>query len=479
MKKIIIVILLFLVLHQTQFAAVSIQTGNYHFKYTDIIVKSDEEPLRLDRVYNSRNKDVGWFGVGWSSDIETAIAPQKEQIALFLYGMSPPIMFTRDGEKSTDYYSPTGEKISRSALGYKLYEEAGTEKVFNISGKLIQVLYPSGYTLNFSYKDKKLRTISDNKLGQITLEWNSQNLIQSAKSSLGRESQYTYTGNQLIKSLDEEAQVYQYEYNARYDLTKIKSHDGKNTTLTYHKKTGNIESITDEKKVTTYYQYQYDPKAKNLNYTVEIKRGAQVQKFSFVTKERPTGDYYTQKVIVEIEGERAESLYGPECELPIQITDGKIINHFKYNANCLLTERTSSQGQKLQIIYDENINKMTKVIHNNLVTDYSYNKEKQMVEVKNSNGQKIHLSYDFLGRIKNMQASLPSFTKTLNLDLEYSGRDPRKFQIKTTGKKAISVNYNSKGEPMIKDTEDEAYKSQILQAFSTLNEMLTAHQMQI
>jgi YD repeat-containing protein len=50
--------------------------------------------------------------------------------------------------------------------------------------------------------------------------------------------------------------------------------------------------------------------------------------------------------------------------VPLKITRGKDVTTFEYNAKGLLTKKTSTRGEFVQLDYDDKINKITKVINN-------------------------------------------------------------------------------------------------------------------
>ena len=69
-----------------------------------------------------------------------------------------------------------------------------------------------------------------------------------------------YDGNKLVESKDIDGNVYKYDYDGNYNMTKIGYSDGTSMEIEYTAKTQFVSKITDRNKNTTAYEYGEDPK---------------------------------------------------------------------------------------------------------------------------------------------------------------------------------------------------------------------------
>ncbi|EQC50916.1 DUF6531 domain-containing protein [Bacteriovorax sp. DB6_IX] len=69
--KILKKLVLFALIASGTQAGVNLKNGNFYITYTDIVVPGGGHDLIIERTYNSRSPEKGWFGYGWGSDYET------------------------------------------------------------------------------------------------------------------------------------------------------------------------------------------------------------------------------------------------------------------------------------------------------------------------------------------------------------------------------------------------------------------------
>ncbi|WP_282134732.1 DUF6531 domain-containing protein [Seonamhaeicola maritimus] len=69
-----IIILILLLISNSIFAGVNPKNGNFYISYTDIDLENNKSAFpEIVRTYNSSASGVGYFGYGWSSNIETKL----------------------------------------------------------------------------------------------------------------------------------------------------------------------------------------------------------------------------------------------------------------------------------------------------------------------------------------------------------------------------------------------------------------------
>ncbi|MES2681895.1 MAG: DUF6531 domain-containing protein [Pseudomonadota bacterium] len=59
------------------FAGVNLKTGNFNISYTDLTLVGSRK-IDITRTYNSVSTELGWFGYGWGSELETRLLVQGD-----------------------------------------------------------------------------------------------------------------------------------------------------------------------------------------------------------------------------------------------------------------------------------------------------------------------------------------------------------------------------------------------------------------
>src|SRR5690606_5518269 len=88
-------------------AGVNVNNGNFYVANTDFLLKTSGLNIDITRTYNSRsNYKAGWFGVGWSSEMEGYLKVEKGAINYFEGGGGNIVRFTpsKKGEWTNSLY---------------------------------------------------------------------------------------------------------------------------------------------------------------------------------------------------------------------------------------------------------------------------------------------------------------------------------------------------------------------------------------
>jgi hypothetical protein len=73
-KRILIGLVLIAIFHTISNAQVNIKNGNFYVSYTDVSFRDSEGAIdNLTRTYNSKSTEVGWFGYGWGTQLESSL----------------------------------------------------------------------------------------------------------------------------------------------------------------------------------------------------------------------------------------------------------------------------------------------------------------------------------------------------------------------------------------------------------------------
>lgn len=513
------------------FGGVNLKNGNFYITYTDIVVPGGDHDLEITRTYNSKSTENGWFGFGWGSLYETKLVVSadgsvivqengsgaqtrfvpKESINLDMAAkkiveamkkkepMSDAAVnslmsrLKNDAELRQVYSKKYGvdtkladgtmlysndrgmQTIEKTKEGYKRVNADGKTDFFDNDGKLTKITDKNGYAINFEYKGNQLKAIKDTQAKQILLDWYPDGKIKSSYSAADKKTtNYTYDqrGN-LIMSADVGANVYKYDYDANHNLTSITYSDNTKMQVKYDKSALATEVI-ERNGDSTKYKYENNPKNPEFHYwtTVGKKSADGVEsssKYEYEIKSKPDGQQYTYRIATEVDGVKTETIYSECCSLPLKITRGKDVTTFEYNDKGLLTKKTSTKGEFVQLEYDDKLNKITKVVNNDGWTSFQYDKIGNLAKAVNSAGKSVLLIYDRNGKITKMidqEKNDEKTRRTLSFKYNSLGK-PVEIEMENVG--IINVAYDNYGE--IKKVESKAGAKmalQVTQAFQSL-----------
>lgn len=511
-------------------AGVNLKNGNFYITYADVNVTGGAHDLEVTRTYNSKSVENGWFGYGWGSVYETflvvlpdgsvvvhengsgaetrfipkeavnveaasekIIAAMKKQSNL-----SDSAVKTLKQRLATDleqrqayarkygvdtqlpagtvlYSNDRGiQTLTKEADGYKRVGAEGRVDFFDKDGKLAKITDKNGYGISFEYKEKKLVSIKDSQGKQLFFDWYPTGKLKAAWSVGDKKATYTYSAaGDLIESTDVEGNNYKYEYDARHNMTAINYKDGKKMQMKYDSKTQSALEVIEPNGDSTKYKYEFNPKNPEMHYwTTVIKKPKDGQEYSsryeYELKSKPDGQQYTYRVATEVDSIKTETIYSECCGLPLKITRGKDVTTFEYNAKGLLTKKTSTRGEYVELAYDDKLNKITKVVNNEGMTNFKYDNQGNLVQADNSQGKSVLLIYDRNGKITRMIDNDKAANTKRALNFKYNSLG-KPVEIEMEGVGLINVAYDNYGE--IKKVESKAGAKmalQVTQAFQTL-----------
>ena len=513
------------------FAGVNLKNGNFYITYTDIIVPGGDHDLEVTRTYNAKSTENGWFGFGWGSLYETKLSvsadgsvvvvengsgaqtrfipkevinfesaskkivdamrkkePMSDSVVKTLtsnlnkdaelrqvyskkYGIE-----TKLADGTTLYSNDRGiQTIVKEKDGYKRSNSDGRIDFFDNEGKLSKISDKNGYAILFEYKGTQVFAIKDTQAKQILFDWYPDGKIKSASTAAGnKKTTYTYDpkGN-LVQSVDVGENSYKYDYDTNHNLTTISYVDNTKMHIKYDKSAFATE-VVERNGDSTSYKYENNPKNPEYHYwTTVSKKGKSgpltSSRYEYEIKSKPDGQQYTYRIATEMDGVKTETIYSECCSLPLKITRGKEVTAFEYNSKGLLTKKTSTKGEFVQLDYDDKINKITKVLNNEGWTTFQYDKTANLSKAVNSVGKSVLLIYDHTGKITKMidqEKNDEKSRRTLSFKYNSMGK-PVEIEMENVG--IINVAYDNFGE--IKKVESKAGAKmalQVTQAFQSL-----------
>lgn len=510
------------------FAGVNIKNGNFYITYTDIIVPGGGHDIEIVRTYNSKATEKGWFGFGWGSDYETFLTVSPDgSVVVHENGAGALTRFTpqkaidpvaaakkvvkamhksslgkkaeeelikklaEDAEMRQAYarrYNvtstlPKGSVLHASVRGHqtlkkldKGYERSfsdGKKEYFNEEGKLTKIEDKFGYWVSISYdKQGHVEAIKDSQAKQLFFEWYPSGYVKSIAGQDKKKSTYKYEGDNLSESVDIENNKFAYSYDSKHNMTKISYSDGSSMQMDYTPKTSFVSKVVSRNGDVTEYDYDSNPKNPNYHYWTTITKTLpsgrkSKSRYEYEIKTRADGSQYTYRIATEINGLKTDTIYSECCSLPLKITRGKQTTTFEYKDG-LLTKKTNSNGERVELEYHPELRKITKVSNNDGWTKFDYDKAGNLTKALNHKGQAVLLIYNSKGKITTMIDRYKGKQRKLAFRYNALGK-PVEIDLKGVGK--INVAYDNHGE--IKKVEPTKGKSQqmalqVTQAFQSL-----------
>lgn len=510
-------------------AGVNLKNGNFYISYTDIVVPGGGKKLEITRTYNSKSTEQGWFGFGWGSEYETRLEVSADgSVVIHEHGAGAKTRFTpktavdavaaatkivTEMKKKTAlsenaakdliqklagnaelrhtyamnfgvqatvapgsvlYSNDRGpQELHATKDGYRRSHSDGRQDFFNTKGQLVKIADKSGYFVGFSYKDGNLDSIKDSQAKQIFFSWYPDGLVKEIWSAGDKKALYKYESQDLTYSKDVGDNVYEYGYDKSHNLTEIRYSDKSKLKVAYDAKTFFVTEVHDRSGEMTKYQYGADPKNPDDHYwTVVTKPGFDgkpvANRYEYEIKASADGARYTSRILTEINGIKTDTIFN-ESSLPLKIARGNHVTNFEYNATGLLTKKSSTKGDFVNIEYDDKINKIKKVVNNEGTTSFEYDPKGNLVKAANNTGKTVFLIYDTKGKISKMvdQESANS-RRVLAFKYNALGK-PVEIEMEKVGK--INVAYDNYGE--IKKVDSSAGHKMALQVTQAFQNLLT------
>ena len=366
------------------------------------------------------------------------------------------------------------QTLYKEKEGFKRVYNSGKKEYYNKKGKLTRIEHKSGYTITLSYnKAGHVASIKDSQAKQLFFDWYPEGRVKNVWSSGDKKTLYKYRDKDMAEANDIAGNIYKYTYDNNHNLTQITYESGEKMIIKYHPKTNFVSEVVQKNGDSTKYDYGSDPKNSDLHYwTTVTKKGITGKpisnKYEYEMKTRPDGSQYTYRIVTVVNGLKTETIYTECCSLPQKIKRGKHITSFEYNKKGLLTKKTSTRGDYIQLEYHKKFNKITRVVNQDGWTNFKYSKQGNLSKAQNSRGQSVLLIYDHKGRITKMIDKNDKTKKKRSLSFKYNALGkPVEIAMEKVGK--INVSYDNYGE--IKKVESKAGHKmalQVTQAFQSL-----------
>ncbi|MBP1464672.1 hypothetical protein EYB53_003010 [Candidatus Chloroploca sp. M-50] len=197
--------------------------------------------ISFERSYHqpiSRRFELGDLGRGWTHNWNQQITVSTDGTVSIIDLTGTPRIFQPDSRYSGRYLAQPGDQgILRAADGGHLLTETSGLVQFYREGKLQYVEDPNGNRITCAYTDVHLTRLSHSAGGALDLSYNAAGYLTSITDQDGRQTSYSYTGEQLTSVTAFDGQVTTYSYGntgaANHALTSVGQPDGVTYTFTY------------------------------------------------------------------------------------------------------------------------------------------------------------------------------------------------------------------------------------------------------
>ena len=405
----------------------NLKVGNMHIGFTDLTDNIGKAGVSVNRIYDSRNKESGDFGYGWSMDTSGMKLIENHPI--------------------TDGYDMS---ISGSAfrMTYRLYETVSHDVIVTYgdgsSDRFSLVINGGTRTLtpvdevSFSYRCVTDPKLSLEILADTTAYYDYGELLFDDEDIYDLYDFKLTDGDGTIYYLSKTSGVYRIEDNygrvVNIDRNGYHGQDGQGISFTRDSK-GRITSIKNSDGKTVVYTYD---KKGDLT---EVKDSAgRVVSFTYDSD-------HNLLSIIDPEGHTvARNEYDDAGRLIATIdADGKR-TEYSHNVDGREELITDRLGNSTLYIYDDNGNIISKTDANGNTTETTYDEYGNILTYKDAEGNVTVSSYDASGNLTSVTDAEGN-----NISVEYDTAN-RPVKLVTVDDAVMKIAYDSKGE--ITETTD-------------------------
>ncbi len=413
-------------------AGVNVNNGNFYIAYTDFFLPTPGLNVEITRTYNSRsNYAKGYFGMGWSSEMEGYLVFDKSTLVYFEGGGGNAVRFEpvkgKKGEWSNSIYG--NQNIRQIKNGYVLRTPVAKDLQFDMKGRLAKISDRNRNYIEFVYKGVRPQMIKDNHNNQIKISWKDfgkfPRIVALERGEMKARYEYSPTGD-LVKASGLDGNPFEYAWDDEHNLTKISYKDGTYREIAYNKVRDWVVKYRERDKWITDYEYisdTLDPENKFGTVVSRYKEGSKDKESSrywYEFRRRADGSRYNYKAVTLANNLATESIFTECCNTPLVISQWnsndpkrsdapdawitakgqKRSTFFEYYADGLLKKKTAPDGAVTFLTYDPKNGKVASVSRAGRKVEYNYDVRGNLDWAYDSGDNKrIDLTYDLKGRI--------------------------------------------------------------------------------
>ena len=468
-----------------QAAKVNPNNGNFEVSYRDFFLPTAGLNIEVTRTYNSRSNYVrGYFGMGWSSEMEGYVSFDKKDVVYFEGGGGNVIRFIPAKGKTNLWTNNVfgQQSIRRLKEGYILKTPAAKDIVFDNAGRLVKITDRNKNFYELVYnKANRPELIRDNLNNQIKIGWGTAgnfpriNLLE--KGDLKARYKYSASGD-LLNASGIDAVAYDYNYDDEHNLLKVKYMDGSTREIGYNKARDWVTSFKDRNGMLTKYDYRSDNLDPENKFGTVVSTASADKKtnasarYWYEFRRRADGSRYNYRAVSLIRGLASETIFTECCSTPMVIsqwqaaepkkgessdtwmtarsTDAKRSTFFEYYPDGLLKKKTAPDGIVTLLSYDPKTEKVASVERAGRKLAYHYDPRGNLAWAFDSaDNRRLDLTYDSLGRITILKEARNGPKKELRTVYFRYNPQGKPIEIKEKSAAAqgsIFISYNKEGE---------------------------------
>lgn len=389
--------------------SVNTYNGNYYSVETDIEYKGRGIPLAVERSYNSRSTENGYFGNKWSSNLDQHLQFSNENLISFrdMDGTRHTFVKKSDGF----YESPGGVNLTlekNSDSTYKLINSDQSFSTFDTNGKIITETDSNNNITKYTYTGSRLTSVTDASGRKLTLNYNSAGQITSIIDPSKNIYNYTYdSNNNLISVLKKDttgvnSKSFKYTYDSHKQMITYTNPNNHQIKMFYNDEN---RLIRIEKPVTNNETLQLD----FFTMTYDLAKGISVFTDAKGVKTEYTHNSYGNvvKSVSDLGGlNNTRTFFYDEKNNLVQTKDensnkngGNDSSNYAYDEKGNLISSENHLNEKVFTQYDENNNPLSFEDARGNQSFDGYDEKNNNVASTDSNTKSSSVKYDSYGNI--------------------------------------------------------------------------------
>jgi hypothetical protein len=397
-----LVYIVFVILPHHLLANVDLKSGNFFHTWIDAEITQPDFHFQLTRTYNSLDPQVGIFGKGFCSKLETKLAIHQDQS----------LSIQNCGAGETTHYQKSGQNwiyqdqiISLSGTHYVLKVGNRTQLQFNLNGTL-DAFWVFNEKASITYRGDKIESVNTPTV-RMKFEYQNQ-LVQ--RIILNTETiQYTYTGDMLSETQNQWKNKYHYHYDNKGLLKRIEWSDHTETLITYDPRRSWVSSVVDRNHCKDSYSFRVNQESSLSVQTSQHRRSC------------PGQDDSNVEYIVKIRDKgQIDS---------VRRSFNKSWSLITYNDLGRPKEFSDSDQNHKSFEYESD-GALKSVRSNQMKTDLRWNSVRQLASIKSSD-EIFEMTYDSNARVNTVTTKKDS--QQVKLVLSYFGNSENIEAIEQIG----------------------------------------------
>lgn len=464
-------------------AGVNVNNGNYYVANTDFFLPTSGINIEVTRTYNSRSSYLqGFFGVGWSSELEGYLKVTTKNIDYFEGGGGNIVNFI-PASQDTWINSLYGlQTLRKTKEGYRLESSSGKVLGFDASGKLARIADKNGNGIDIVYKSGLIDSLRDNWNNQVKFTWKDFNkvprIVRIERDALKASYGYSPIGN-LIKAVGVDGVPYVYDYDDKHNMVKITYANGEYKEMAYNQSRDWITKFRDRDGMTTSYDYfsdSLDPESKFGTIVTrfqEASKDREVSKFWYEFRKRADASKFNYRAVTSVRGVVTETIFTECCGTPLVVSQwpdaekpsgaarnlewtiakgNKTSTSFDYYSDGLLKKKTAPNGIVTALVYDQKHKKVSSVQKGSRKISYSYDVKGNLATAfDHEESRNLKLAYDAQGRITTVIETVPNGKQSASRSVFFrydGGGRPVEIKERSPGgaEGVIRMKYNASGD---------------------------------